>query len=91
MSDDRQRDGGGKYVETVTPERVLAAVRSGDHVVTAREVAETVGCSRDAALGKLNALHDRGEVERKKVGGRSVVWWTSASETEAEPKESEAA
>lgn len=73
---DRERSKTGEYVETVTPERVLDAMATHpDPTVTAREVGEAMGYSADAARKKLNQLHERGDVERKKVGGRSVVWW----------------
>ena len=73
---DRERTKTGEYVETVTPEGVLDAVATHpDPTVTAREVGEAIGCSTSAARKKLNQLHERADVERKKVGGRSVVWW----------------
>lgn len=72
---ERERDAGGKYVGTVSLDRVRAAVRDGGQVVTASEVADAVGCSRDAALEKLHTLADRDEVARKTVGARAIVWW----------------
>ncbi|WP_273837512.1 transcriptional regulator [Halococcus sp. PRR34] len=73
---DRERAKSGEYVETVTPDRVFDAVATHpDPTVTAREVGEAIGCSTDAARKKLNKLNERGGVERKKVGGRSIVWW----------------
>ena len=73
---DRERAKTGEYVETVTPGRVLDAVATHpDPTVTAREIGEAIGCSTDAARKKLNQLHESGDVERKKVGGRSIVWW----------------
>lgn len=77
MSDgDRERSSTGEYVETISPSRVLDAVMShSDPTVSAREVAEMLDCSTDAARKKLTQLHERGVVARKKVGGRAVVWW----------------
>jgi predicted ArsR family transcriptional regulator len=73
---DRERAETGEYVETVTPERVLDAIATHpDPTVTAREVGEAIGYSTDAARKKLSQLHECGDVKRKKVGGRSVVWW----------------
>jgi hypothetical protein len=77
---DRERAKTGEYVETVTPDRVLDAVAGHpDPTVTAREVGEAIGCSTDAARKKLNQLHESGDVKRKKVGGRSIVWWLDES------------
>lgn len=77
---DRERAPTGEYVETVTKDRVLEAVASHpDPTVTAREVADALGCSPDAARKKLVRLHEAGDVQRKKVGGRAVVWWLDES------------
>jgi predicted ArsR family transcriptional regulator len=73
---ERERAETGKYVETVSLGRVLDAVASHpDPTVSAREVGEMLGCSTDAARKKLIQLHEDERIERKKVGGRSVVWW----------------
>ena len=73
---ERERAESGEYVETVTQENTLAALRSVDErVATTREVADALGCSLDAARNKLNELHEQDRVERKQVGARAVVWW----------------
>jgi len=43
--------------------------------LTAREVAEVLGCSRRTALNRLHDLQEETDVTSKKVGGRSRVWW----------------
>ena len=43
--------------------------------LTAREVADEVGCSRRTALNKLHDLAAETDLTSKKVGGRSRVWW----------------
>jgi len=43
--------------------------------LTASEVADTLGCSRRTALNKLHRLEDQTDLQSKKVGGRSRVWW----------------
>jgi len=48
---------------------------SDDPVLTAVEVAEHLGISQQAAHARLSRANDRGEIERKKTGARSVVWW----------------
>ena len=84
MSDaDRERRATGEYVETIPPDHVLDAVRRHpDPTVSAREVAEMLDCSTDAARNKLVILHERGAIERKKVGGRAVVWWLADDTTD---------
>ena len=59
-----------------TPDDVLAAfAQSEDLVLTASEIAETLGISRRTALRKLETLEENGQVQRKDVGARAVVWW----------------
>ena len=73
---ERERDEGGQYVETVTLESVLSVFEQAEApVVTASEVAEELECSRPSAYNKLNDLAERGELRKKKVGSRAVVWW----------------
>jgi len=43
--------------------------------MTAKEIADRLGCSRRTALNKLHELADETELTSKKVGGRSRVWW----------------
>lgn len=43
--------------------------------LTASEIADELGCSRRTALNKLHALERETDVQSKKVGGRSRVWW----------------
>lgn len=43
-----------------------------DEPVTGKEVGDTLGISNRSALDKLNELHDREMVERKKVGAGAV-------------------
>ena len=75
-SDDRERTETGEYVETVSESEVLAAlINADDPVLTVGEVAESIGTSPDTARRRLQSLHDLGDVHRKEVGARAVVWW----------------
>jgi len=83
---DRKRNQEGQYVETVTRERVLAALENADEPVMATgDVADALECSREAARLKLTDLADDGEVERHDVRGAVVVWWPTDDPTTAEP------
>ena len=75
----RERNDRGQFVG-VDDEAVLEAVRDAGRVATARDVAERLDCTREAAYQRLSALHDRGVADRRKVGGRAVVWWVSEGE-----------
>jgi len=48
---------------------------SDDPVLTAPEVAAELEITQQAAYRRLKRANDRGYVERKKTGSRSVVWW----------------
>lgn len=73
---DRDRNDKGQFTGTVTDEQVFDAVRTvAPEPATATEVGEELGVTRKAAWEHLMALHEAGYIERKKVGGRSVVWW----------------
>jgi len=71
----REHGEGGEFVETVTLADVLGvfdAVRGP--VVFSADVADQLDCSRETARRKLEELHDRGDVERRKVARRVVYW-----------------
>jgi len=82
MSQDRNRDDRGRYVETLTTDRVLAFLRRAGEPVTAREVGDEFGVTNRAALNKLDQLHDQGDIERKEVGARAIVWWVETATTD---------
>lgn len=71
---DRERTEQGQYTEEVTPDDALAVFT--DHEPrTAKEVAEELGIVRRTAYNKLTELEERGDLRKKKVGSRAVVWW----------------
>ncbi|NLV03620.1 HTH domain-containing protein [Haloferax sp. Atlit-47N] len=77
---DRERDDQGRYSTQITPERVLEVLSEAETpVLTARQVAEELGCSSEAARQKLLALHEAGDVGKMSVGARAVVWWREDS------------
>jgi predicted ArsR family transcriptional regulator len=70
----RPRGEGGEYVEEITPDDALA-VFTDHEPLTAKEVAEELSVVRRTAYNKLDALKERGDLRKKKVGSRAVVWW----------------
>jgi len=71
----RERDEAGQYVEQVTLDSVLDVFNSHKvPVLTASEVADELDCSRPSAYNKLEELVKRGELHKKKVGARAVVY-----------------
>jgi predicted ArsR family transcriptional regulator len=81
----RKRNDHGQYVEEITPETVRTIIETTNEPVTATEISTELGISNRVALNKLDALHERGSIGRKKVGASAVVWWSlPASETGGE-------
>ncbi|QLH76930.1 HTH domain-containing protein [Halosimplex rubrum] len=61
---------------TVSDEEILRAIRSQeDPFVTAGEVAELFGMTRQWAHNRLQDLNDGDRIHRKKSGPRNVIWW----------------
>jgi hypothetical protein len=72
----RERNDSGRYVETLTLETVRETVANApDPIATTKEVADALGCSREAARLKLTQLHDADRIERRNVGSKAIVWW----------------
>ncbi|GAA0717090.1 response regulator of citrate/malate metabolism [Halorubrum trapanicum] len=72
---ERERDNSGQYVEQLTVDAVLHVFEEADvPVLTANEVADELDCSRPAAYNKLEKLVEQGELLKKKVGARAVVY-----------------
>lgn len=77
----RERDESGQYVEQVTLESVLEVFNRAEvPVLTATEVADELDCSRPSAYSKLEALAEQGELHKKTVGARAVVYISLAEE-----------
>lgn len=53
----------------------LTAVLQEYPVVTSRDLAERLDCSRETARQWLVAMWEEGKIERRKVGGRAKVYY----------------
>lgn len=73
----RRRGEDGQYIEKATLDDVIAVLTEDNEPLTGKEVGTTLGISNRSALDKLNELHARELVERKKVGAGAVIWWLS--------------
>lgn len=72
---ERERDESGQYTEQVTLDSVISVFKNADlPVLTASEVADELDCSRPSAYNKLEELAESGEIYKKKVGARAVVY-----------------
>ena len=76
---DADRGEGGRYASRVTDEEILASLDyAPGPVVTAAELEEVLPIGRRAIRERLLDFLDDGRVDRKKVGGRAVVWWRTS-------------
>lgn len=70
----QERDEDGRYREKVSLDEVREFFRRSEPR-TAKEIGDALDISSRAALNKLNEMHAEGEIKRKKVGARAVVWY----------------
>jgi hypothetical protein len=78
----REHGDDGTYVETVPLERVLEVLDAVDGpVILSADVADELGCSRETARRKLQQLHDRGDLARRKVSRRVIYWRAADADT----------
>lgn len=65
----------GEFVETISLEDVLGVFDTVDGpVVLSADVADALGCTRETARRKLEQLHERGDLDRRKVSRRMIYW-----------------
>jgi hypothetical protein len=77
----REHGKDGAFVETVSLEDVLDVFDAVDGpVILSADVADTLDCSRETARRKLKELHDRGDLDRRKVS-RRVIYWRDTPDT----------
>ena len=84
MGDERDRNEHGQYTDRIPADAALEAFDArADHgrPLTASDVMDALECSRRTAHNKLNELVERGDLETRKVGARSRVWWVPIETT----------
>jgi|APHM01.1.fsa_nt_gi hypothetical protein len=85
----REHGDGGEFVETVTHSDVLGIFDTVDGpVILSADVADELGCSRETARRKLEALFEQEQLARRKVS-RRVIYWQPESETDSDASESD--
>lgn len=65
-------------LSTNESEVLVVLQRCQDPVATSSEVAEELDVTRQYAHRILTELHEAGEIERKEVGARAVIWWVDS-------------
>lgn len=64
-----------KSATVADAELIRFFVESDDPVLTVMDVAERFDITQQAAHQRLTNLHEDDILNRRKVGGRAVVWW----------------
>ena len=64
-------------VTSTQREYVRALVEHPDPAVTASEIGEVRNVTKQAAYNALEKLVEKGVIEKKKVGSRSVIYWST--------------
>jgi predicted ArsR family transcriptional regulator len=75
----RERDDQGRFSDGVPPESVLELFDTSEPRTTS-EVAEALDVAQKTAYNKLEILRERGDIEKKRIGGLAVVWWRPSLE-----------
>jgi hypothetical protein len=66
--------------ETVSDTQIIDAISDHpDPFIASSELASMFDHTRQWAHNRLSELHERGEIEKKEAGERSVIWWVSQS------------
>lgn len=74
------RDDSGRFTENVTEQDILKAFDRADApFLTASELGEELGISRQAANYRLKKMRENGLVDRKQTGARSAGWWAEVA------------
>lgn len=79
------RDDDGRFAESVSEQDILKVFDRADApFLTAKEVADTLPFTRQAATYRLKQMLDKGYVDRKQTGARSVGWWATVAPAPSE-------
>ena len=74
------RDESGRFTETVSEQDILKAFdRAEAPFLTAAELGEELGVSRQTANYRLKRMREKGLVDRKETGARAVAWWATVA------------
>jgi IclR helix-turn-helix domain. len=75
---DQNRNDDGQFTDSIPPESVLNVFDDRDdqaRPLTATDIADKLGFSRQTAHRKLHLLVEREVLDTRKVGARARVWW----------------
>lgn len=76
----RRRDESGRFADEVTDQEILKLFdKDNEAFLTAPEIADRFGVSRQAVNNRLKRMEEDGLVESKKAGASAVGWWATVA------------
>jgi predicted ArsR family transcriptional regulator len=82
---DIDRDDRGRYTKSVSEQDILKIFDRADApFLTAKELANELPFTKQAANHRLQQMHEKDHVERKQAGGRSIGWWATVAPAASE-------
>lgn len=62
----------------ITEDKLRERIESRDDpFVTAKDISNELGVARQTAYKHLQRLHERQDLQKRKVGSSAVIWWFS--------------
>lgn len=74
MANDRQDEETGRFQRAFDAEDYLAAIDACGGLAGTSDVAKELDAAKRTVLKNLNDLADEGLVEKRRIGGRTIVW-----------------
>ena len=69
-----------QYDKKVSEQEILKVFDNADTpVLTANDLADALPLTRQGANYRLNQMHGKGLIGKKKPGARAVVWWATVA------------
>ena len=76
----RTRDERGQFTEDITEQGILKLFdRADDPFLTAPEIANEFGVTRQGVAYRLKQMREKGHVDSKKAGAKSIGWWATVA------------
>ena len=76
----RTRDEEGRFADELSDQEILKLFDASDEAfLTAPEIAESFGVTRQAVTYRLKRMKEDGLVNRKEAGASSVGWWSTVA------------
>lgn len=80
MTESQPRAEGGEYDKKISEQDILLVFdKYHEPFLTAPELADELGVTRQAVSYRLKQMEDKGLVSSKRTGARAIGWWAEVS------------